>query len=181
MRHLIIKPRQIELVLDVVLIHLTEELVPAQTAKPRDPRNLLWRWHTRRFCWNIYNQKVWEFLRFWLVFFLFCNWLKSSQRPFIRNRVGCKVCVCVVFCVSVCMSHTVCIYVCVCVLCAYVNINICCQLLLFKYKKVRNIVVTKIEWCVYVRSSSSRSSSSCQGGNNKSGFLFFVFLYWEGD
>ena len=35
--HLLVQPSQVEFVLDVVLVHLAEELVASQTAEPRDP------------------------------------------------------------------------------------------------------------------------------------------------
>ena len=38
---LLIQPSQVELVLNVVLIHLAEELVPTQPTEPRDPGYLL--------------------------------------------------------------------------------------------------------------------------------------------
>lgn len=40
-RHLLVQPRQVEFVLDVILVHLAEELVASQAAEPRDPRHLL--------------------------------------------------------------------------------------------------------------------------------------------
>jgi len=40
-RHLLVQPSEVELVLNVVFIHLAEELISAETAEPRDPGNLL--------------------------------------------------------------------------------------------------------------------------------------------
>ena len=37
---LLIQPGEVESVLDVLLVHLAEELVATQPAKPCDPRNL---------------------------------------------------------------------------------------------------------------------------------------------
>ena len=36
-RNLLVQPCQVKLVLNVVLVHLAEELVPTKTAEPRDP------------------------------------------------------------------------------------------------------------------------------------------------
>ena len=38
--HLLVQPRQIKLVLNVVLVNLAEELIPSQATKPRYPRHL---------------------------------------------------------------------------------------------------------------------------------------------
>jgi len=40
-RHLLVQPSKVELVLNVIFIHLAEELIPAETAEPRYPGNLL--------------------------------------------------------------------------------------------------------------------------------------------
>jgi len=40
-RHLLVQPSKVELVLNVIFVHLAEELIPAETAEPRDPGNLL--------------------------------------------------------------------------------------------------------------------------------------------
>jgi len=40
-RHLLVQPSKVELVLNVIFIHLAEELISAETAEPRDPGNLL--------------------------------------------------------------------------------------------------------------------------------------------
>merc|ERR1719319_908136 len=40
-RHLLVQPRQVKLVLNIILVHFAEELIPAETAEPRDPGNLL--------------------------------------------------------------------------------------------------------------------------------------------
>lgn len=40
-RYLLVQPSKVELVLNVIFIHLAEELISAETAEPRDPGNLL--------------------------------------------------------------------------------------------------------------------------------------------
>lgn len=46
-RHLFVEAGQVELVLDVILVDLAEELIAAQAAKPRYPRDLFGAAHCR--------------------------------------------------------------------------------------------------------------------------------------
>ena len=40
-RHLLVQSRQVKLVLNVILVHLAEKLISAQSAEPRNPRYFL--------------------------------------------------------------------------------------------------------------------------------------------
>ena len=89
--HLITESRQIELVLNVVLVDLTEKLVATKATKPRDPGHFFWRWHSSKDICILPRGNFGSFF-----FNIFVNLapprLGIGGTIFIRNRVGCKVC-----------------------------------------------------------------------------------------